>query len=59
MPHFKLVFYQASFHVIVIDAPDAVEAEKIGREYVTKFPGTARTTSRELVRWSADELTLP
>lgn len=58
MPDFRFTFYQAAFHTIQVDGTDAQEAEQVAREYITKFPGSARTTTRDLVRWNVEPLNL-
>lgn len=54
---FRVILQETVFHTIVVDAVDTTEAEKVGTEYVAKFPGAARRNSRGLVRWHVEAVT--
>lgn len=53
---FRVTLYQAAFHTITVDADDAAQAEQVAKHYAGTFPGTARTTTRDLVRWNVEQI---
>lgn len=56
---FRVTLYQASFHTISVDAEDAAQAERLAKHYAGTFPGTARTITRDLVRWNVEPIEVP